>query len=104
MPLEQEVITMLIVGFSIVMGLVILATILIWSNKRTNSFAYGWTLLHLLLFSIAIYYLIKAISFDYNRPMASEEISLLVGLAGVMWAMSMLCFIIGIYNFSKRAN
>jgi hypothetical protein len=54
-----------------------------------------------LLFAIAVYFLLRAISFDYHHPMASEEISLRLGMTGVFWFLSMICLLLGIYNFSK---
>ena len=101
MPLEEGVIGLLIGGFAIVMGIAILATLLLWLKNRNNSFAYVWTLLHLLLSSVAIFFFLKAISFDYYHPIASEEISLQIGISGVIWALSMLCLLIGILKFSK---
>ncbi|WP_342431597.1 hypothetical protein [Neobacillus sp. FSL H8-0543] len=102
MPLEQEVRGMLIGGFAIVMGIVILTTLFLWIKNKNNSSAYIWTLAHFLFFTLAIYFFIKAISFDFNHPMASEEISLQFGIAGVVWAFSMVCLLMGIVNFSKR--
>ncbi|TXC92733.1 hypothetical protein FS935_00555 [Metabacillus litoralis] len=84
MPLEQEVICLLIGGFSIVMGIAILPASLLWLKNKNNSSAYVWILLHMLFFSVAIYFFIKAISFDFNHPMASEEISLQLGISGVV--------------------
>lgn len=101
MPLEQEVIGMLTGGFSIVMGIAILTILVLWLKNKNNSSGYVWTLFHFLFFSAAIYFGLKAISFDYNHPMASEEISLQLGISGVIWAISMICLVIGIFNFSK---
>ncbi|MGM0877316.1 MAG: hypothetical protein ACQEWV_21850 [Bacillota bacterium] len=98
MPLEQEVIGLLIGGFSIVMGIAILITLLLWLKNKNNSAPY---VLHLLFFSVAIYFSLMAISFDYNHTMASEEISLQIGISGVVWALSMLCLLIGIVKFSR---
>lgn len=99
MPLEQEVIGMLISGFSIVMGITILTTLFLWFKNK--SAGYVWILLHLVIFSIAIYFALKAISFDYNHPMASEEISLQIGISGVTWALSMAFLITGLFHLSK---
>ena len=98
MPLEQEVMGLLIGGFSFVMGVAILVTVFLWVN---NNSGFIWILMHLLLVSVAIYFMLKAISSDYNHPMASEEISLQIGVSGVVWALSMICFIIALFSLSK---
>lgn len=100
MPLEEEVLGLLIGAFSVVMGIAIIALLLLWLQKKNNSLAYIWTLLHLLFFSVAIYFLIKAISFDYEHVMASEENSFHIGIAGIIWAISMVCLLIAIFKFS----
>jgi len=40
------------------------------------------------------------------HPMASEEISLRLGIAGVWWALSMSCLLIGVSKFTavKRSE
>ncbi|WP_342505079.1 hypothetical protein [Sporosarcina sp. FSL K6-2383] len=104
MPLEKEVVNLLTGGFIIVIGMAILTTLLLWLKTRNNSFAYTCTLLYFLLFSVSIYFFLKAISFDYNHPMASEEISLRIGISGVVWALGILCLMMGIVNFSKTKS
>ncbi|WP_246202584.1 hypothetical protein [Virgibacillus doumboii] len=101
MPLEQEVLGMLIGGFSIVMGISVLITVFLWLKNKGNSSGYIWTLLHLLSFSVAVYFALKAVAFDYDHPMASEEVSLQIGISGVVWALSMLCLVIALFRFSK---
>ncbi|KAB8126024.1 hypothetical protein F9U64_20980 [Gracilibacillus oryzae] len=86
-----------------VMGMAFLATVILWVRYKNNHSGYIWTLLHLMFFSVAVYFLLQAISFDYEHPMASEENSLQIGIAGVVWAVSMICFMIGIYSFQKRS-
>jgi Kef-type K+ transport system membrane component KefB len=100
MPLEQEVLALLIGWFPVVIGIAILALLFLWSKNKNNSPAYLWTLLHLLLVSVAVYFFIKAISFDYEHVMASEENSLQIAIAGIIWAFSMVCLMIGISKFS----
>ena len=101
MPLEEEVPGMLIVGFSTVMGIALLITLLLCFKSNNNRIAYIWICTHLVLFSIASYYLLEAITFDYTHWMASEEISLLVGISGVIWLLSMICLITGLFKFAK---
>jgi Kef-type K+ transport system membrane component KefB len=100
MPLEEEVLALLIGWFSVVIGIAILALLFLWSKNKNDSPAYLWTLSHLLLVSVAVYFFIKAISFDYKHVMASEENSLQIAIAGIIWAFSMGCLIMGIYKFS----
>ncbi|KQL36048.1 hypothetical protein [Psychrobacillus sp. FJAT-21963] len=104
MPLEEGVFELLIGGFSVVMGIAILTLLLLWLQKKNNSSAYVWTLLHLILFSVAVYFFLKAISFDYEHVMASEENSFQIGVAGIIWTFSMFCLIIGIFKFSNSGK
>ncbi|WHX39809.1 hypothetical protein QNH36_19495 [Mesobacillus sp. AQ2] len=102
MPLEQEVMGLLIGGVSVVMGIAILVTVFLWMKNKNKSTGYIWTLLHFLLISVAAYFVLKAIVFDYNHPMASEEISLQIGISGAVWALSMICLVIALFSFSKE--
>ncbi|WP_342598274.1 hypothetical protein MHB48_11870 [Psychrobacillus sp. FSL H8-0483] len=104
MPLEKEIFGLLIGGSAAVMGIAIFVTLFLWIKNNNKNSGYVWTLLHLMLFSIAIYFTFQVISIDYNHPMASEEISLQLGIAGVIWALSMTCLIVGIFNFSKSGK
>ena len=104
MPLEEGVFELLIGGFSVVMGIAISALLLLWLQKKNNISAYVWTLLHLILFSVAVYFFLKAISFDYEHVMASEENSFQIGVAGIIWTFSMVCLIIGIFKFSNSGK
>ncbi len=104
MPLEQGVIEMLMIGFSVVMGIAILTLLLLWLRKKNNSSAYAWSLLHLLFLSVAACFFIKAISFDYEHVMASEENSFHIGIAGIIWFFSMVCLIMGIIKFSNSGR
>jgi uncharacterized membrane protein YbhN (UPF0104 family) len=102
MPLEQEIMGLLIGGLSIIMGIAILITVFLWMKNKNKNSGYIWTLLHLLLVSVAAYFVLKAIAFDYNHPMASEEISLQIGISGFVWALSMICLVIALFSFSEE--
>lgn len=93
---------LLIGGFSIIMGitLIIVLFMLISKKRKSHRAAYGLILCHLLLFSLAVYQALGAIRFDGNHPMASEEISLRLGITGVIWANSMVFLILGLMKFS----
>ncbi|ENH97656.1 hypothetical protein J416_04401 [Gracilibacillus halophilus YIM-C55.5] len=84
-----------------VMGIAIFVTVFLWVKNKNNKLGYIWTLLHFLLVSAAIYFALKGITFGYNHPMASEEISLQMGISGVVWALSMICLVIALFKFSK---
>jgi hypothetical protein len=101
MPIEQEVLPMLIGGFSIVMGTAVLFTLFFWFKNKSLHAGYVWTLIHYLLFSGAVYFFLEAVAYRGTNTMVSEEISLRMGVAGVLWAISMMCLIIGIFYFSK---
>ncbi|KYD14520.1 hypothetical protein [Parageobacillus thermoglucosidasius] len=104
LPLEAEVMNMLIGGFSIIMFVAIITIIFLWRKNRTKSAAFLWIFVHFASLSIAVYLSLKAISFDINHPMASEEISLLLGEAGALWGASMICLLVGIVKLSKRTE
>jgi hypothetical protein len=101
LPMEEEVMDMLIGGFSIIMVIAIITIISLWKKNRTQSAAFLWIFIHFIMLSIAVYFALRAISFDLNHPMASEEISILLGKAGVLWGMSMISLLFGISKFSK---
>ncbi len=108
MPLEQETIGMLIGGFSIIMGITFFVVLLLFFSKKRKPFrmAYGLVIGYLVFFSWAVGQAFNAISFDVNHPMASEEISLRFGIAGVLWTISMLFLVLGLmkFSFSKKTH
>ncbi|WP_102275287.1 hypothetical protein [Cytobacillus massiliigabonensis] len=106
MPMEQETMGMLIGGFTIVMGIAfIVVLLLIFSKKRKSlRLAYSFVIGYLIFFSWAVKQALHAISFDVDHPMASEEISLRLGLAGILWAVSMLFFVLAMIKFSFAAK
>ncbi|MFE8697543.1 hypothetical protein ACFYKT_14465 [Cytobacillus sp. FJAT-53684] len=108
MPMEQETMGMLTGGFSIVIGITFIVVILLFFSKRQKPFrmAYGLVIGYLVFFSWAVNQALNAISFDVNHPMASEEITLRLGVAGVLWAISMLFFVLAIikFSFTQKVN
>ncbi|WLD92551.1 hypothetical protein [Alkalihalobacillus sp. AL-G] len=100
MPMEEEIMGMLVGGFSIVIGITILLTIFFFLKSKRKG--YLFVLMHFLLFSTAGYFLLHAMRIDPNHQMASEESSLQLGIAGVIWAASMVFLIIGLYTFSVK--
>jgi len=104
MPLEEGIFGLIIGSFSLVMVIAFNLILFLWLHKKNNNSAYIWILLHLLFFSIAVYFLIKAISFDYENVMASEENSLHLGIAGIIWTFSIVCLVLGIFKFSRAGK
>jgi hypothetical protein len=102
MPMEQETMGILIGGFSIIIGVTFMIVLLLLFSKKRKPFRMAYTLVigFLLIFSLAVSQAIRAISFDVNHPMASEEISLRLGISGVLWAISMFFLILGLIKFS----
>ncbi|WP_240620219.1 hypothetical protein [Peribacillus acanthi] len=108
MPMEQETMGMLIGGFSIIMGITFIVVILLLFSKKRKSYraAYGLVIGYLVFFSWAVIRALDAISFDVSHSMASEEISLRLGITGVLWAISMAFLVLGLikFSFSKKTN
>jgi hypothetical protein len=102
MPMEQETMGMLIVGFSIIIGFTFIIVLLLLFSKKRKPFRMAYTLVigFLLFFGWAVIQALMAISFDVNHPMASEEISLRLGITGVLWAISMIFLILALIKFS----
>ncbi|WP_108670998.1 hypothetical protein [Peribacillus acanthi] len=101
MPMEQETMSLLIGGFSIVMGITVFIVVLLFlsKNRKPNRTSYGLVLAHLGFLSWAISHSLSALRLDIKHSMASEEISLRLGTAGVLWAISMLFLIIALIKF-----
>ncbi|MCZ8537088.1 hypothetical protein M9R32_07850 [Paenisporosarcina quisquiliarum] len=101
--MEEETMGMLIGGFSIVMGLSFIVVLWLIFSKERKSFkvAYAWVLGFFVFFSLAISQALQTLRFDMNHPMASEEISLRLGITGVLWAISMLFLLVGLSKFSS---
>jgi hypothetical protein len=108
MPMEQETMGMLIGGFSIIIGVtfIIVLVLLFSKSRRPFRLAYTLVILFLMFFSWSVGQALKAISFDVNHPMASEEISLRLGISGILWAISMFFLILGLikFSFTKTTN
>ena len=104
MPMEEETMGMLVSGFSIIMGIAFIVVFLLLFSKTRKPFrvAYGLVIGFFVLFSWAVTKALQALSFDVNHLMASEEISLLLGTAGVLWAVSMVFLLFGLIHFSSN--
>jgi hypothetical protein len=108
MPMEQETMGLLIGGFSIIIGVSFMIVLVLLFSKKRKPFRMAYTMVigFLLFFSWAVSQAIKAISVDVNHPMASEEISLHLGISGVLWAISMFFLVLGLikFSFTKTTN
>lgn len=104
MPLEQDLLKILIIGFIVIILVMAISTIALWARNKGNNMAYAMISVHLILISIAFYFFMNAITLelDYNHPMASEENSLQLGFASVFWTLSMISLLIVIFKFSKE--
>ena len=109
MPMEAETMGILVGGFSIVMIIALTIVITLWFKNKQYKKVYSWIVAHFVLFTFGIVYLLKAINYDIAiqtttgitiHPMASEEISLRLGIAGVWWALSMSCLLVSIIKFT----
>ncbi|HEY4553634.1 MAG TPA: hypothetical protein VIG80_10595 [Bacillaceae bacterium] len=104
MPIEQETFGMMIYGFLLIMGISLLIVLLqIFSKKRNNKLSgYVWMLGHLIFITVTFICLLETFRFDAGHPMASEEVSLRLGITGVSWAISMVFFIAAVLAFSSK--
>ena len=100
--MEENVMDMLIGGFSFVMLIAVVIVVLLWRRNREQRLAFVWILAHFLLLSLAVSFALKAISVDLAHVQASEDISLLLGQAGLAWGAGMVCLLVGIVKLSRR--
>lgn len=95
LAMEQEIPGLLMVGSGLVLGVSLIMIISWW--RETRHLAFGWFMGSLICLSIGIYLGILVIEpKEIPSPKISEENSLRIGWAGVMWAFSMACMLLGI--------
>ncbi|AGL02485.1 hypothetical protein [Desulfoscipio gibsoniae] len=102
MPMEQEVMPLLITGVAMVMIFSLVIMFRQWRTTKNN--AHAWIVAHLVMLSISIYQWLKLIGTRQlpQNSMLSENNSLLIGSAAVYWAISMGLLVIGIYKLGNR--
>ncbi|PZE21021.1 hypothetical protein [Paenibacillus xerothermodurans] len=104
MPVEAETLSMLTVGFSIVLliGTVVFTALLV----RTKSFGYIWFLLNIALLIAGYYFALDVLrgNTDVHPVLRSEANSLSIGLTAVFWGFSVLCTLIGVLHISHRTE
>jgi len=95
--MEEEVPRLLMIGSGIVLAVSFMMIILWW--RETKHSAFGWLISSLVCLTIAIYIWISVIGGrEIPRPMISENNSLLIGYAGIIWAVSMALMLEGIFR------
>lgn len=96
MYLEREVYSLLVWGFSIIMLAAVIVLISLYMKARNKGLL--WLGGQLIFTSAAFYYFYKAIRYLPNQgnDMYSEIQSLTIAAAGIFWAFSMVCMLIGI--------
>ncbi len=100
-PMEAETIPMLIAGFVVVVILVCICIIGMIIKSKNKSFI--WFLFQLVFLSLGFKFSLDVLdnTVDTNL-MLSEHTSLSIGLSALLWAISMFCMVIGIWQVSKK--
>lgn len=104
MQTEAETTTLLTWGFFIVIGLGVLLLIGLWfKKKRKVSPFFVFACAHLLFTTLGFFQFLRLMEPkpDVLSVMLSETNSLMIGMAGVWWGLSMLCLYFGIYHLVK---
>lgn len=98
MLMEQEVPILLKIGFMLVM--VPVAALVVGLMVKFKKHGYGWILGHLVLFSAGA---LTWVSLLETRAFASSAYnSLMIAAIGIAWAISMICFVLGLLALSSR--
>ncbi|KRE70834.1 hypothetical protein [Paenibacillus sp. Soil750] len=92
MSMEEEVIPLLRTGFIAVMGIVVIIVITLMVKYRKRGF--GWFLAHLLLFSWGALGWIRIL--ETRATASSIDNSLTIAWIGIIWMLSMVCFVKGL--------
>lgn len=103
MFLEEEVYGMLNSGFCIVMLVQFVFVAFLWKFKGLNSRSFVYFCVHIILFSLAGYNLLIAINtFENSAGMGSEEASLRMAVAGLLWLSSVTFLLMSLYRLNSR--
>lgn len=102
MALEAETLSMLSWGFFIVGGISLLVIIKLWVSSNNKFFI--WFIAQFIFLYLSFLKFIYSIKIKSEVPqsMLSEENSLALGVSGILWAISMFCMLIGVWNLSRK--
>lgn len=104
MYLEAEVYGLILDGFGIVvLGTLLVLIYLFWRSRNQAVLWFGGQTLFL---SGAFWFFFRfralCLRYDPHFSMYSEEQSVHIACAGFLWALSMLCMLIGIYRLLRK--
>lgn len=102
MSMEAETLSMVSWVFFIIVGVSLLVIIKLWISSKNNSFIWFTAQLAFLYFSFLKFTYSIKMKPEVPPAMLSEENSLALGVAGILWAVSMLCMLKGVWNLSKK--
>lgn len=104
MAMEADTLTFISWGFYVVGGCSLLVIARLWMGSGNKSFV--WFLAQLMLLYLSFLKFISTIKMKLHisPAMLSEENSLGLGISGTLWAASMFCMLMGLWNLCNRAN
>ena len=102
MPMEQEVFPLLVWGFSVFMVFSLITVITLRIRYKRYKHAYNLFIAHFVIFSFAGIALLNAFKVNPTTSMASEDASMLIGSAGLLWAFSIICLLAGMVKFKTE--
>lgn len=102
MFLEQEVYGMLNWGFAIIIVVEFFFVIHLWISQKFDKGSFIFILSHIIFFFFAGYNLLITINtFENETGMGSEEASVHIVIAGVLWALSVIFLLICFSRLAK---
>lgn len=96
--MEEETIPLLTGGYIIISILSIIFLGILWGKCKPFRNGLTWLILHIIIFSIAVFFGLTTLGYDISGPMASENFSLGMGMIGVIWFVSMIFFLKGVLS------
>ncbi|MCZ8521815.1 MULTISPECIES: hypothetical protein [Paenibacillus] len=104
MTMEEGTLPLLHIGFGTVIALCAFVFIVLWRRTRLGS--YIWFLANLVFLVIGYFFAVDVLKGnpDVHHVMRSEENSWSIGLAGVSWALSVFCMLIGVCEITNRLD
>lgn len=103
MMMEQETLTLLIVGFSVVMAISMGVLVFLFAKSKNKSMLWFFCqCLALIVGFYFVYTLLRQKHFDESvYSMVSEENSWNIGMTALSWTVSMFFMLMGIFQFNK---